>query len=175
MKKDTLFNTRLQPCLEELQSLFFSLYGENREAFSYFLGMLERSLTQRKPALRRLDQKRLSNPEWCRSSRMLGMMLYPSCFAGTLRGVQEKLPYLKECGVNYLHLMPLLDSPEGKSDGGYAVSDFRKVRPPWGTEKGPGKARAYLCYFSRSPRKKACSRARHSSSRQPRYTRGRWL
>ena len=133
MKKDTLFNTRLQPCLEELQSLFFSLYGENREAFSYFLGMLERSLTQRKPALRRLDQKRLSNPEWCRSSRMLGMMLYPSCFAGTLRGVQEKLPYLKECGVNYLHLMPLLDSPEGKSDGGYAVSDFRKVRPDLGT------------------------------------------
>ena len=100
MKKDTLFNTRLQPCLEELQSLFFSLYGKNREAFSYFLGMLERSLTQRKPALRRLDQKRLSNPEWCRSSRMMGMMLYPSCFAGTLRGVQEKLPYLKGCGLN---------------------------------------------------------------------------
>src|SRR5699024_10836952 len=67
------------------------------------------------------------------SSEMLGMMLYPSCFAGTLNGVREKLTYLKECGINYLHLMPLLDSPPGKSDGGYAVSDFRRVRPDLGT------------------------------------------
>ena len=60
-------------------------------------------------------------------------MLYTENFGGDLNGVREKLPYLKECGVNYLHLMPLLDSPEGKSDGGYAVSDFRKVRPDLGT------------------------------------------
>ena len=31
--------------------------------------------------------------------------------------------------------MPLLDSPEGRSDGGYAVSDFGKVRPDLGTMK----------------------------------------
>ena len=133
MNQPTLFETRLAPCREELRSLYFSLYGENQGAFSYFLGMLERSLAERKSALRRLDAKRLANPDWCRSSAMLGMMLYPSCFAGTLNGVKEKLPYLKECGVNYLHLMPLLDSPEGKSDGGYAVSNFRRVRPDLGT------------------------------------------
>ena len=133
MKKNELFESRLLPCRDELRYLYFSLYGENEAAFSYFLGMLERSLAQRKPALRRLDEKRLADPDWCRSSGMLGMMLYPSCFAGTLNGVKEKLPYLKECGVNYLHLMPLLDSPEGKSDGGYAVSDFRRVRPDLGT------------------------------------------
>ena len=133
MKKPTLFETRLGPCRDELRGLFASLYGENEEAYAYFLGMLERSLAQRKSALRRLDEKRLADPDWCRKSDMLGMMLYPSCFAGTLNGVKEKLPYLKECGVNYLHLMPLLDSPEGKSDGGYAVSDFRRVRPVLGT------------------------------------------
>lgn len=133
MKKQELFEVRLQPCREEMWNLFVSLYGRNEEAFSYFLGMLERSLDQRKPVLRQQDETRLGDPDWCRSSRMLGMMLYPSCFAGTLRGVEEKLPYLKECGINYLHLMPLLDSPEGKSDGGYAVSDFRKVRPDLGT------------------------------------------
>ena len=44
-------------------------------------------------------------------------MMYPANFGGTLEGVQEKLPYLTECGINYLHLMPLLDSPKGKSDG----------------------------------------------------------
>ena len=94
MKKSTLFEERLSPCREELRTLYVSLYGENEEAFSYFLGMLERALDQRNPALRRQDSKRLGNPDWCRSSKMLGMMLYPSCFAGTLRGVQEKLPYL---------------------------------------------------------------------------------
>ena len=133
MKQEALFEERLIPCLDEMKELYVSLYGENEEAFSYFLGMLEEALAQRKPALRQVDEKRLADPDWCRSSRMLGMMLYPSCFAGTLNGVKEKLPYLKDCGINYLHLMPLLDSPAGKSDGGYAVSDFRKVRPDLGT------------------------------------------
>ena len=133
MKKADLFGERLAPCEEELRGLYTSLYGDNEQAYSYFLGMLKSSLGQRKSALRRLDEKRLADPDWCRSSKMLGMMLYPSCFAGTLNGVREKLPYLKECGINYLHLMPLLDSPPGKSDGGYAVSDFRRVRPDLGT------------------------------------------
>jgi len=64
---------------------------------------------------------------------MLGMMLYVDAFAGSLKGVEKKLPYLQECGVNYLHLMPLLESPKGRSDGGYAVSDFRTVQPRLGT------------------------------------------
>ena len=29
--------------------------------------------------------------------------------------------------------MPFLDSPKGRSDGGYAVADFRKVKPELGT------------------------------------------
>ena len=61
------------------------------------------------------------------------MMLYTNAFAGTLKGVEEKLPYIQECGVNYLHLMPLLESPKGRSDGGYAVSNFRRVQPELGT------------------------------------------
>ena len=64
---------------------------------------------------------------------MLGMMLYIDNFAGNLQGVQTKLDYLKECNVNCIHLMPFLDSPEGRSDGGYAVADFRKVKPELGT------------------------------------------
>ena len=39
---------------------------------------------------------------------MLGYVIYTQCFAHDLRGVREKLPYLQENGVNYLHLMPLL-------------------------------------------------------------------
>ena len=61
------------------------------------------------------------------------MMLYVDAFAGNLKGVEAKLPYIQECGVNYLHLMPLLQSPKSRSDGGYAVSDFRSVQPQLGT------------------------------------------
>ena len=60
-------------------------------------------------------------------------MMYTDAFAGTLQGVKEKLDYVKSCGVNYLHMMPLLESPKGRDDGGYAVADFRKVKPELGT------------------------------------------
>ena len=63
------------------------------------------------------------------------MQMYTNAFAGDLKGVAKHLDYLEESGVNYLHLMPLLESPEGRSDGGYAVSDFRKVQPEFGTMK----------------------------------------
>jgi amylosucrase len=61
------------------------------------------------------------------------MLMYVSAFAGNLAGVRDKLDYIQDCGVNYLHLMPLLESPVGRSDGGYAVADFRKVQPELGT------------------------------------------
>ncbi|MBQ6389731.1 MAG: amylosucrase [Mogibacterium sp.] len=106
---------------------------DDEEAFDFFVDMLRRNYMERKDSLRKTDERRLEDPGWYHSEKMLGMMMYTECFGGDLNGVREKLPYLRECGINYLHLMPLLDSPEGKSDGGYAVSDFRKVRPDLGT------------------------------------------
>ena len=132
-RDDAGFEARLRECYDELKWLYCSLYGEDYQSLDYFCTMLLRSYQQRKDALRRSDAHRLARPGWYRSNDLLGMMLYPSAFAGTLRGVEGRLDYLRECGVNYLHLMPLLDSPKGKSDGGYAVSDFRKVRPDLGT------------------------------------------
>ncbi len=64
---------------------------------------------------------------------MLGMMLYIDAFADNISGLEEKLDYLKACNVNYLHLMPFLATPKGKSDGGYAVADYRTVQPSLGT------------------------------------------
>ena len=133
IREDAAFESRLRECYDELKWLYCELYGQDEQAFEYFCGMLLRSYSQRKAALRALDHSRLARPGWYRSNQLLGMMLYTSAFAGTLKGVEGKLDYLQECGVNYLHLMPLLDSPKGKSDGGYAVSDFRKVRPDLGT------------------------------------------
>lgn len=95
--------------------------------------MLRRMFHSRKQALQEQDAQREQDPQWFKAKDFVGMMLYTNAFGGTLQGVKEKLPYLNECGVNYLHLMPLLVSPEGRSDGGYAVADFRTVQPQLGT------------------------------------------
>ena len=121
-----------QEKLQELEWLYMELYHD-RASLEWFLQMLERNRRERKDSLRRLDEERTGQGRWYQSNRLLGMMLYVQNFGGDLQGVIRNLPYIEECGVNYLHLMPLLDSTRGKSDGGYAVSDFRKVRPDLGT------------------------------------------
>ena len=127
-----VFQRRLAHHYDELKWLYIELYRDEG-AFRYFTEMLERCWKGRKKALRDQDARREADPDWYRRRDLLGMMLYVDAFAGNLRGVKDRLPYLEECGVNYLHLMPLLASPKGRSDGGYAVSDFRSVQPELGT------------------------------------------
>ena len=105
------------------------------------VGPLERRLTRlaatafaaRDPELGRLDQERTLEPDWFQHPRMLGYAAYADRFAGDLAGVRAKIPYLLELGVTYLHLMPLLRPRAGDNDGGYAVADYRQLRPDLGT------------------------------------------
>ena len=130
--RKTEFHNRLYRRLDELKWLYMELYRDE-EAFDYFVKMLQSCWSQRKQPLRELDTRREGDPGWYRRRDLLGMMLYVDAFAGNLEGVKKNLKYVKECGVNYLHLMPLLQSPKGRNDGGYAVSDFRSVQPELGT------------------------------------------
>ena len=130
---DRAFAERFARHEDELKWLYCELYNGDTQAYDYFVGMLYRAWQQRPAALRALDAEREANPDWYRAHDITGMLMYVKAFAGTLNGVREKLDYIQDCGVNYLHLMPLLESPEGRSDGGYAVSDFRKVQPELGT------------------------------------------
>jgi amylosucrase len=86
----------------------------------------------REPELRRLDQRRLLRPDWLQRPDMLGYACYTDRFADTLAGIPSRLPYLRDLGVTYLHLMPLLQPREGDNDGGYAVQDYRTVRADLG-------------------------------------------
>ena len=88
---------------------------------------------ERNSQLKKIDIEREENPNWYKSNNMMGMCFYIDNFAGDLKGVKEKIPYIEDWGVNYVHLMPFLDTVDGKSDGGYAVADFRKVKPELGT------------------------------------------
>lgn len=127
------FERRLARHYDELKWLYCELYGQQMEELAAFCAMLRSYYDTRKEALKALDRRREADPDWYRQNNLLGMMMYTGCFAKTLKGVREQLPYVEECGVNYLHLMPLLQSPKGRSDGGYAVADFRAVQPELGT------------------------------------------
>ncbi len=127
------FRERLMRHYDEMKWLYGELYHNDEQAFDYFCSMLHEYYQARSEELKAWDKKREHNADWYAGNGMLGMLMYVDCFAGTLSGVREHLDYIRECGVNYLHLMPLLESPKGRSDGGYAVSDFRKVEPELGT------------------------------------------
>jgi glycosidase len=127
------FAARFARHYDEMKWLYGELYHGDEQAFAYFCRMLHDSYAARSAKLREWDEAREVLPDWYKGNEMLGMLMYANAFAGTLNGVREHLDYIQECGVNYLHLMPLLQSPKGRSDGGYAVSDFRKVQPELGT------------------------------------------
>jgi len=131
--REEVFDQRLARYYDELKWLYCELYNNDTQAFDYFMKVLKDYYTEREDALKELDLIREASPDWFKGNDMLGMLMYTNCFAKNLKGVKENLGYIKESGVNYLHLMPLLESPEGRSDGGYAVSDFRKVDPKLGT------------------------------------------
>ncbi len=57
--------------------------------------------------------------------------LYVDRFAGTFRGLVDRLGYLEDLGVNTLHILPHFPSP--MRDGGYDVMDYLNVRPELGT------------------------------------------
>lgn len=134
-KWDKNFNERISQYYDELKWLYCELYKDDMQAFEYFINMLYGYYSNRSDELKDWDEARNVVKDWFSGNDMLGMLMYTNCFAKNLKGVKKHLNYLLECGINYVHLMPLLESPEGRSDGGYAVSDFRRVQPELGTMK----------------------------------------
>jgi amylosucrase len=132
------FEARLTHEWERLFGLLLQLYGGEYDFFYHLeqiLVLAARSWFARPQSLRELDERREADPEWFHEQRMIGAVLYVDLFAGNLAGLREHLPYLKQLGVTYLHLMPLFDAPAGNNDGGYAVSSYRTVSPALGTMK----------------------------------------
>ena len=128
-----VFSERFARHEAELTRLYRELYHNDMAAYRQFTDMLYEAYTARPEALKALDRVREADGSWYKGHELVGMLMYVNAFAGTLQGVRDRLAYIEDCGVNYLHLMPLLESPEGRSDGGYAVSDFRAVQPALGT------------------------------------------
>src|SRR5512135_531738 len=130
------FTQRLNAHFPRLFKLLYRVYGQQYDFFYYLEELLHiaaRMWLARSDQLKTLDVAREQNPQWFQSNQMLGGVCYVDLFAGNLNGVRSKIPYFKELGLTYLHLMPLFRCPEGNNDGGYAVSSYREVDPKLGT------------------------------------------
>ena len=127
-----IFEERLQRHHDELRWLYMELY-ENDSMFAELCEQMYQFYLERNDALKKLDTNREKDKDWYKQNDMLVMMFYIDNFAGNMKGVQSKLDYIEQCNVNYIHLMPFLETPEGRSDGGYAVADFRKVQEKLGS------------------------------------------
>ena len=132
-RDDAEFLHRLRRHHDELRWLYMELY-DNGDMFAELCDQMKAFYDERPSTLKSLDARREGHA-WYRDRDLLGMQMYIDNFAGNIRGVEDRLDYLEQTGVSYLHLMPFLDTPEdrSRSDGGYAVSDFRRVKPELGT------------------------------------------
>ncbi|MBU3743326.1 MAG: alpha-amylase, partial [Sediminibacterium sp.] len=133
---DLSFYTRFIANIAAIESLFKSIYGAHpsyENSFTELVEVITQAHLNRRAALRKMDEQKLDQHGWYLSNEITGMSLYVDRFAGNLQGVSKRLDYLQDLGVNFLHLMPIFESPEGESDGGYAVSDFRKVDARFGS------------------------------------------
>ena len=123
-KSDKAFDERVAQYSEELRELLTDLYGEQAdEAFRNLTELMAKAHDARPADLKRLDTKRLADPEWYKRGNMFGMTMYTDLFAGDLKKLADKVPYLKEQKLTYLHLMPLLKMPHPQNDGGSPCLD----------------------------------------------------
>ncbi len=130
------FIQRLEEQFFHLFQLYHLLYGSRYDMIFHLENLLKsmaQASFQRPADLRELDLQRETNGLWFQSNQVVGGVCYVDLFAGNLHGIRAKIPYFKELGLTYLHLMPLFKMPETENDGGYAVSSFREVHPPLGT------------------------------------------
>lgn len=135
---DPDFLAHMDEHFPRLCTLFHELYGQRSDwldQLSSLVRQCARSWRERPLELKAMDAKRAENPAWFQSNAMLGGVCYVDRYAEDLDGVRARIPYFKELGLTYLHLMPLFSAPDPYSDGGYAVSSYRDVNPQLGTMK----------------------------------------
>jgi len=133
---DEIFALRLDRSAPDLWPMLEALYGQRPDYATFraaLLKAMQKAWADRAPDLKRLDLRRDLEPDWFQRSDMAGYVFYIDRFAGTLTNVLEKLDYLEELAITYVHFMPCLKPRPGDSDGGYSVMDYRAINPAYGT------------------------------------------
>ncbi|MFQ3185363.1 MAG: amylosucrase [Marinomonas primoryensis] len=132
-QQKSIFMQRFNVSFLSLFEQLFPLYGHCYD-LHYHLKILLQSLIDFQKKKRTVQIKDKSD-FWFESNQNVGIAVYVDLLADDLASLIDKIPYFESLGINYLHLMPLYLAPEGNSDGGYAISDYRTVLPNLGTNK----------------------------------------
>ncbi|MEO6123421.1 MAG: alpha-amylase family protein [Ilumatobacteraceae bacterium] len=134
MSSPSLMSTRFDRRWPAAERALRAVYGGALDGFrDRIVATLNEFAQARSDELRQLDLRREAEPMWFQHQRMIGYVAYTDRFAGRLDGIAERIDYLSELGVTYLHLMPLLLPRPGDNDGGYAVADYDHVDPTVGS------------------------------------------
>lgn len=134
--EDEVFDLRLARSAPDLFPMLEALYGTHQDYPAFrdkLVKALKKGWDDRPADLKRLDLARDLEPDWFQRPDMAGYVFYIDRFNGSLRGVLEKLDYLQDLGITYVHLMPCLKPRPGDSDGGYSVMDYRQINPDFGS------------------------------------------
>ena len=112
-----MFVKQISKIMSQLYSLWKTLY-ENKYDDMFLAFEKEIQLLKNNTQVFNTDN------QWYRNAVVYS--LYVDLFNKDFEGLQEKLPYLKNLGINCLWLLPILESP--MRDAGFDISDYKKVR-----------------------------------------------
>ena len=133
MARPDPLSARIEQWRPDLLTALARLYSDPEVVAGRLVDLVRAAHAARPAELLALDLQRIREPDWFQRSHNVGYAAYADRFAGTLAGVAGHAEHLAGLGVTYLHLMPLLQPRPTPNDGGYAVQDYRTVRPDLGT------------------------------------------
>jgi len=132
---DNSFYIRFMANLSAIRSIYDELYmlhPKGKESFRQLIQTVIIAHKNRPLVLKQRDETKEGANPWFLSNQLAGMSLYIDRFCGNIQNLSSRLDYFQKLGVNFLHLMPMFESPKNESDGGYAVSNFRKIDDRFG-------------------------------------------
>lgn len=135
MNKRSAFAQRFELHSRELKELYWEIYSGNpyysvEDKYKNLVDLMEAYQSQRSTSLKRKD---VQNTSWYHQSNIIGTTLYIDLFSDDIKNFSQYIPYFVELGITFIHFMPILEGREGENDGGYAVKDYKKVDPRFGT------------------------------------------
>lgn len=131
----SVFRARLLDYLPGLYAHLMDLYGDRSDFLYQLEAIIETSckMSLKLKTIQKQSLKEKSGGLHKGSQEEVGAVFYVDLFAGKLKDIKVRIPYLKKLGVTFIHLMPVFATPPGETDGGYAVSSYRDVDPGFGT------------------------------------------
>lgn len=129
----TDFKQALEQDFPRLFERMISLYEGHWDFYFHLEQLLITAANQWLSADRKPTVYQQNDLDWMQASSTIGATGYVDLFGGDLQGLENKIAYLNELGISYLHLMPFFDVPDGDSDGGYAIRNYGAVNPKVGT------------------------------------------